>query len=325
VGLVGANAERTAKRAGAAGIGGAFSDLDAAIEATGARAVAIATPPNIHAAMVHTAVRRGCHVLCEKPFARDAAEARTLLAAAEAAGVVHIMGNQFRFNADRALMARAIGAGAIGEPRLVTISQYVALVADPAARRPGWWFDREQGGGWLGASGSHMIDMIRTWLGEFASLSAATPILSDRTGVAEDSYLLRFTMKSGVEGTLMQTGGAWGQFAAMTRVAGTDGTLWIDGGTVSLADRAGTRALEMPDDLTLPEEPVSADPAKPYLHIELPPARRLCEAWRAAIAGEPMGPVRPANFADGVAAMEVIDAIRASAAAGGALVEVGRA
>lgn len=323
VGLVGNDPERTAARARDNGIAHGFTDLDSAITATNARAVAIATPPNTHGALVHAAAARGCHILCEKPFARDAAEGRTMLAAAEAAGIVHVMGNQFRQMPDRALMARAIADGLVGAPRLATITQYVGLVADPAAVRPSWWFDDAQGGGWLRASGSHMIDMIRTWLGDFASLSATTTVLSDRSGVADDSYLLRFTTRGGVEGVVMQTGGAWGDFAQMTRVAGTHGTLWIEDGQVRLADRSGTRTLPVPAELALTPEPPSSDPKKPYLHIELPPARRLCEAWRAAIAGEPSGPVPLATFADGVACMEVIDAIRMSAAQGGVLVSLG--
>ena len=322
VGLVGANAERTRRRAETAAVPGAFTDLDTAITASGARAVVVATPPHTHAALVRTAVDRGCHVLCEKPFARDSGEARAMLAAAEQAGVVHFIGNQFRMMPERVVMARAIAEGLIGEPRLLSITQYAGLVADPGAKRPPWWFDDGAGGGWLGASGSHMIDMIRTWLGDFAELSAALPIVSDRRGVAEDSYLLRFTMANGAEGVLMQTGGAWGRPAAMNRVAGTHGTLWMENGGVWLADREGTRQLPIPDELALAPEAPSDDPAKPYLHIELPPAKRLCESWRAAIAGQPAGPVPVATFADGVACMAVIDAIRASAAAGGALVKV---
>ena len=121
---------------------------------------------------------------------------------------------------------------------------------------------------------------------------------------------------------LMQTGGAWGEFAGMTRVAGTRGTLWMEKSAVWLADRSGTRQLPIPDELLLSPEAPSDDPRKRFLHIELPPARRLCEAWRAAILEEPIGPVPVATFVDGVAAMQVIDAIRASAAANGALVEI---
>ncbi len=322
VGLVGADPIRTQNRATRNSVPHAFTDLDTAITNTGAAAVAVATPPLTHASLVHTALARRCHVLCEKPFARDAEEARRMLAAAEHAGVVHMMGNQFRMNPERVLMTRSIAQGLIGEPRLISITQYTDLVADPAARWPDWWFDSRAGGGWLGASGSHTIDMIRTWLGEFSTVSAATPIVSQRHDVAEDTFLLRFTMACGVEGVLLQTGGAWGEFAAMTRVAGTKGTLWLENGAVWLADSSGTRQLAIPDELRLSPEAPSDDPRKRYLHIELPPARRLCEAWRAAIRCEPIGPVPVATFVDGVAAMQVIDAIRASSAAHGALIEI---
>lgn len=323
VALVGANAQRTQERASANGIARSFTDLDQAIKETGAQAVAIATPPHTHADLVFTALRHGCHVLCEKPFARNAAEATAMRMAAEAAGVVHLLGNQFRMVPDRTLVAQALTDGLIGEPRLVSISQFVNLVADPAAPRPDWWFDQTAGGGWLGASGSHMLDMIRLWLGDFAAVSGKLQIVSERAGVAEDSYLTRFTMTSGVEGVLMQTGGAWGEHTAMVRIAGTRGTLSVEGGKVLLSDRDGTRELQVPDELRLPRVEPSTDPGKRFLHIELPPALRLCQAWHNAIHRRVTGPVPLATFADGEAVMQVTDAIRASSAAGGELITIG--
>jgi hypothetical protein len=54
------------------------------------------------------------------------------------------------------------------------------------------------------------------------------------------------------------------------------------------------------------------------------PYTRLCEVLRAGVEGRPAdSPVPVPTFADGVACMEVLDAIRASAAAHGALVTVG--
>jgi predicted dehydrogenase len=321
VGLVGTDQTRTGRAAERHGIAHAFTDLDAAIAQTGSTAVTVASPPHTHAGVVLAALGRGCHVLCEKPFARDAAEARMLLAEAGKAGIVHAVGNQMRMNPERILVARAIAEGLIGEPRFITIAQYAGLVADPGARRPGWWFDAEAGGGWLGASGSHMIDMVRSWLGEFVSLSASLPIVSERERVAEDSFAIRFAMANGVEGIMQQTGGAWGPYASLFRVAGTRGTVWLDEGTAWIADRSGARPLPVPPELELVPMAPSDDPRKPYIHIELPPSIRLCEAWRVAIEGRAAG-VPFATFADGLACMEVIDAARASASAGGALVAV---
>jgi predicted dehydrogenase len=325
VGLVGSDPARVRRRADAAGISQAFTDLDDAIARTGAIAVTVATPPHTHAPLVLAALARGCHVLCEKPFASNAAEARLLLEAAERAGVVHLLGNQFRLRPERVMIARAIADGAIGTPRLLTIAQYAGLVASPEARMPKWWFDKEAGGGWLGASGSHVIDQTRSWLGEFTSVSATLPTVSNRSDVAEDSFVIRFELTSGAQGILQQTGGAWGAHAAMTRVAGTAGTLWVESGQVWIADRDGTRHLPAPPDLLLPELPPSDDPMQQFLQLELPPARRLCEIWRARIEGRRLDAPELATFADGVACMEVIDAIRASAAANGELVSLPQA
>jgi predicted dehydrogenase len=310
-GLVGTHAERTKRRADANGIPQVFTDLDEAITRTAAKLVTIATPPLTHGPLVLNAISRGCHVLCEKPFASDTVEARALLQAAQCAGVVHALGHQFRWSPERAILARTIAQGLIGEPRLATLVQYLSLVASPEAKMPSWWFDRDAEGGWLGASGSHLVDQVRTMLGEFASLSAALPIVSDRKDVAEDSYVIRFQMANGVEGVLQQTAAAWGPGASMTSVAGTQGTVWIEAGAVKIADRNGTRELPVPADLILPEP------------VQFGPYTRLCEALRAAMDGRAATSAVPMpTFVDGVACMEVLDAIRRSAANKGELVVV---
>ena len=300
----------------------AFTDLDEAIRKTGAVAVTIATPPRTHAALTLTALSHGCHVICEKPLASDAAEARAMLQAAERAGVMHLIGNQFRWQPERVIVARALADGLIGEPRFLTLANYMPLVAAPEAKMPSWWFDEAAGGGWLGAHGSHMVDQIRTWLGEFESLSAALPVVSARQGVAEDSYVLRFRLTNGVQGVIQQTGGAWGPPASMTRVAGTLGTIWTEDGVVRIADRDGVRALPVPDDLTLPApSDEKDDPRHRLSHTEPAPFVRLCEVLRAGVEGRtPISTVPPPTFHDGLACMAVLDAIRASAARDGALV-----
>jgi predicted dehydrogenase len=326
VGLVGATPDRLARRAEKSGIARTFTDLDEAIVATGAEVVTIATPPGSHAKLALTAIGRGCHVVCEKPFAADAAEARTMLDAAEQAGVVHLVAHEFRWTPERALFGRALAEGLIGEPRFLVVDQFLQFCADPAMPLPGWWFDPAEGGGWLGASGSHLIDQIRAWLGDFASLSANLFLVSEREAQCEDSYSLRFRLKNGVEGSMQQSGGAWGPPGVLIRCAGTRGTIWIDSGKVFLADKAGTRELPLPADLVLPppQPSTDADPVRGGpIHFELAQFTRLCTALRDRIEGrESTSAVSPATFRDGLAAMQVLDAIRASSAQGGALTAV---
>ncbi|HEY6317173.1 MAG TPA: Gfo/Idh/MocA family oxidoreductase [Acidimicrobiia bacterium] len=319
VALVGRDPDKTARRAARLGVP-ASVDLGSLLASGEVAAVTIATPPATHARLAVAAAEAGKHVLCEKPFALDVAEAETMLAAADAAGVTHLIGHEFRLAPERAVLGRAVAEGRLGRVRLATLVQFVALVADPAARTPDWWFDAGAGGGWLGASGSHVIDQVRAWLGDFEEVSARLPVVSERTGAAEDTFVVRFRLRSGVDGVLAQTAAAWGPMTGVTRIVGTRASAWIDGSDAWLADADGTRRLDVPADLALPSPPEeSTDPRHRFTHLELGPFTRLGEALLAGVEGRPVVSAVPlATFADGVAAMRTLDAIRASAAAGGA-------
>ena len=322
VALVGTDIEKTARRAERAGVGVATTDLAAVLDDVDA--VTVATPPATHKLLVLAALRAGRHVLCEKPFTLTTNEARDLVAAAERARVTALVGHEFRWATERAVLGRAIAAGHIGEPRFAMLVQFVPLVADPAMRMPAWWFDQSLGGGWLGASGSHLVDQARVWLGEFTTVSAALRVVSDRKVSADDSFSVRARMANGCDVVLAQTAGAWGAPTGITRVAGSRGTVWLEGDTAMLADRDGTRALPVPPDLVLPPAPPALDdPVHAYTHLELGPYTRLAESFRAGVTGgPPPSPVPPPTFADGLSDMRVLDAIRASAAADGARVNV---
>ena len=322
VALVGRDGERTARRAARLGVPTACTSLAEALRLPGVEVVTIATPPATHAALATEVAAAGRHMICEKPFALDTVEARGMRDAAARAGVVALVGHEFRFAEDRATIARMLAAGDVGEPRLFSHVSFTPLLADPAAPAPEWWFDPRRGGGWLGASGSHLVDQVRSWLGEFADVSAALTVVSDRRGVAEDTFVVRFTLRSGVTGLLQQSAGAWGSAVQVTRVAGSSGSVWSADGTVWHASAAGERPVPVPDDLRLPPGPEeSDDPRHRFTHLELAPFTRLCEVLDDLIAGRPARhPAAPATFDDGLAATVVLDAVRGSAAAGGARV-----
>ena len=134
--------------------------------------VCIATPPDLHAPMTLAALEAGAHVLCEKPMAMDAGESRAMLEAAEAAGKLHVMGHELRFNPNRGRIKALLDTGEIGEVRHLNMVSINAGWGDPASRPAGdWWSLAEHGGGRFGAAGSHAIDLIRWWLGDVGALS----------------------------------------------------------------------------------------------------------------------------------------------------------
>ncbi|MGO9877262.1 MAG: Gfo/Idh/MocA family protein [Acidimicrobiia bacterium] len=321
VALVGRDQERTARRAERLGVPNVAASLGDALTFAGVDAVTIATPPFAHCALAIEACDAGRHVICEKPFALDAIEAAAMVAAADRAGVTALVGHEFRWTPERALVARVIAGGLIGEPRLATLVQYVPLVADPNTRVPDWWFDAARGGGWLGASGSHLVDQVRTWFGDVVSVSASLPTVARRVG-AEDSFAVRMSVHGAVEVMLQQTAASWTpNVVGVAMVAGTEGTLEVASEGVWLSDRTGRRMLGVPDDLAFgATRPANDDPRHRYTHLELGPYTRLCEALRAGAEGRRGTEHVPVpTFADGLACMRVLDAIRRSAAAGGAV------
>jgi predicted dehydrogenase len=319
--LVGRDPKRTELRAERFGIPVGTTSLAAALALPGVELVAVATPPHTHAAIVLEAVAAGKHVVCEKPFARDAAEARTMLAAAEEAGVVHLLGTEFRFGTAQALLTRLVGDGAVGTPRLATFLLLMPLLADPGGDVPEWWARAEDGGGWLGAHATHVIDQIRATLGEFSGVSASLSRVSDRPMSADDAYTVHFRTESGVDGIMQSSGSVWGPPVVTTRISGDQGTVWIEGDRVWLADAQGQRIVDPPNDLvTGPPNPPPADllvTTYDLMHstgIDMGPYTRLFETVRLTAGGQPVpSDPAPATFADGVASMEVMDAIRRSA------------
>jgi predicted dehydrogenase len=328
LGLVGRDPDRTRERARKFGVPLALTSLDDALTLHGVDAVTIATPPHTHAEIALSAIAAGKHVICEKPFARDAAEARRVLTAAQDAGIVHVLGTEFRWDPGQATLARTVRSGAIGEPRLATVLLHVPALADPSAGVPPWWADSSSGGGWFGAHGSQVIDQLRVTLGEFAQVSAALLRVATTTRTADDAFVVQFETRSGCAGVMQSTAADWGPPIVITRVAGTHGTAWIEGvGTkVRISDPAGTRTVPVGADLVAGPERPEPLPAG-VLHsaydnmiahgFDLVPYTRLAAAFRDLIldddpeARTAVDP-RPATFVDGVAGMQVLDAVRRS-------------
>jgi predicted dehydrogenase len=322
VGLVGRDATKTAERARRFDVPNAMTSLDDALHLPGADAVTVATPPHTHAEIALQAVAAGKHVLVEKPFARDAKEARAMLDAAARAGVVHLLGAEFRWNAGQALLNRVVREGAIGRPRLATFILHLPVLADPAGELPAWWADEGQGGGWLGAHAPHVIDQVRVMLGEIDRVGAGLARVVDRPATAEDSYTVHFRTRSGVEGLMQGTAAAWGTPLFVTRVTGSRGVARAEGDRVIVAGADGERDVHLPDDLA----PSTFDPppteltrtAYEQMHafgVEMPLYTRLASRFLDLIEGRRVPADPPhATFADGVAGMAVLDAIRLSAA-----------
>jgi predicted dehydrogenase len=124
--------------------------------------VSIATPVVTHCEMTLAALDGGKHVMCEKPMAMNAGEARRMKERAQEAGVLALIDHELRFLPGRLQMRELLHAGDIGKVKHVQLTFRTDSRAD-LTRPWNWWSDIKQGGGTLGAIGSHVIDGLR-WL-----------------------------------------------------------------------------------------------------------------------------------------------------------------
>ncbi len=324
--LVGRDPEKTAERARLFDVPRPLLSLRDALSVPGVDAVTIATPPRTHAELTLEAVAAGRHVVCEKPFTATLEEARRVLAAAEAAGVVHVLGTEFRWDPGQAGLAHVVGSGDIGRPRMATWIMNVPVLADPAAVVPGWWADAAERGGWMWAHGSQLIDQIRVTLGEFEGVSAHLIQVAERTSMtSDDGFVVHFRMCDGTVGVMQSTAADWGVLVE-TRVTGSTGAAWIEGvgSTVKVAGPDGVARAPAPEGVSQSKAPTLPDGSVRTTYeqmitfgVEYGPYVRLAETFGDMIAGRDVSGPRPATFHDGVAQMAVLEAIMESSAHAG--------
>jgi predicted dehydrogenase len=277
----------------------AFDSL-ADLAAAGAQAVAISTPADTHVPLVREAVALGLAVVCDKPFALDAAAADSAVEAAERAGVPLSVYQNRRWDSDFLTVRRLLEAGELGDVTLFesAFERYAAGEPVPAA-----------GAGILLDFGSHLVDQALTLFGPVARVHGEL----GGPGELEERFFAALEHAGGMTSHLS---GDWvqGAPAPRFRVRGTRGAYVVrgmDGQEPALI--AGAR----PDGDAWGTEPPErwgrlqrGDTSEPV------PSERgrwdtFYPAFAAAVRGE--GPV-PVDPRDAVAALKVIDAIRKSAA-----------
>ena len=102
-----------------------FASLDAAIANCDADFVLDVTPPAVHPEIAFAAFEAGLHVLGEKPLSDDFEIAKKVAAASSAAGLTHMITQNYRFGALPRTARRVLDQGLIGKPGQCDVKFYM--------------------------------------------------------------------------------------------------------------------------------------------------------------------------------------------------------
>ncbi len=238
VGLAGRSPDKTKRIAQDYGIPVATTRWQELLELD-CQLICVTTPPPLHREQAVSVLDAGKHLLCEKPMALNVAEAEAMVeAAARHDGQLALLDHELRFLPTRRKAKELLEAGAIGRILAVT-----ARVANDSRLEPdvpwSWWSDAAQGGGILGALGSHVFDGIRWLLGDIcgevrvrgATLGRAHKARQDggteREVTADDLASVTFSVGEAI-GTALIHGAAGDAPIDLLTFRGTEGTLVID-------------------------------------------------------------------------------------------------
>lgn len=234
-----------------------------------------------------------------------------------------MIAHEFRHTPQRAYIKELISQGFIGKFQICTMELFLDRAISPQPRPFTWNALRSEGGGVLGALGSHYIDCLRDWFGDISSVSGHLETLrpdmvdavtgQPRRSETDDTFTLSVMFTNGGFAVMTASFAVTPARGARIAVMGSEGTL--------VAEQQGPNPTE--DGVVLagregaPLKPLPT-PAK-FVPFSDPRDHRLM-AFRLLVRdfnrGIETGTSPSPGFVDGLRCQEVLDAVRESSSTG---------
>jgi len=342
LGLLDADPELTAARAGQLGLARAYASLDELLSDDQVHVVHVTSPNNLHYGQARQILAARRHIVCEKPLAMTSAESGELVRLAEASGLVNAVNFNIRFYPLNQHVANFVRDGGVGDVRLVTGRYHQDwLLYDTDWN---WRLEPEHGGALRAVAdiGSHWLDLTTFLTGLrveslMADLATFVPVRQKPVGAVETFSTERSAQTTPVaikteDAALLMLrfeGGARGAVSVSQVSAGRKNNIQyeIDGSSAAVAWDS-----EHPDHLWIghrgrPNEILQRDPGLmtalgraaarlPGGHVEGFAdtfAAHFSAIYDDVIAGHPAAKPAYATFADGHLEMLFGDAVAESA------------
>ncbi len=202
------------------GIARAHGSYEALIADPDLDAVYVLLPTSLHGRWTRAALAAGKHVLCEKPFTANAAEAREIADLAAASDRVVMEAIQFRYHPLTLRVEQIIASGELGKLQRVDVALCVLL-----PKFSGNCYNYSFAGGAMMDAGSYAVNMVRTFGGSTPEVVSARAKLRDPRVDRAMTAELRFA--SGHTGRLRCSLWSSDLFRASAKVVGDRGELRV--------------------------------------------------------------------------------------------------
>ncbi len=309
------------------GIPAAYDSVEAMLDGEALDALLVLTPNEAHHDVAMAAIERGLHVLCEKPLALSAPQARAMVEAADRAGVITMVPFTYRFMPVNRYVKLLVDEGYIGRPYSLDMRYFTGYGRSGAYM---WRFDASvAGSGVSGDIGSHFAYLARWWYGEVEAVTAVYTHVIPRAPrpdgapfpAADDSAMILLEFANGATGDIHVTSlayepGPFGQRHDLD-LHGSAGTLHSTTDWIRVQRLEGSREGDAETrELPIPDE-VWGDARRDVVHETYKDVFRrqehMTRAFVTAVAeGRPASP----DFADGLEIQRIIDAAGLSAREG---------
>ena len=191
--------------------------------------VSICSPNGLHASHSITALKAGCHVLCEKPMAITVSDCGEMIKTAEKMNRRLFAIKQNRFNPPVVAVKNAIDEGALGKIYSIQLSCFWNRNADYYANS--WKGTKSLDGGTLYTQFSHFIDLLYWMIGDIKDVKGFSGNYSHKDTIEfEDTGVFAVEFYNGAIGSINYTVNSYNKnMEGSLTVFGENGTVKIGG------------------------------------------------------------------------------------------------
>ncbi|MBZ0255231.1 Gfo/Idh/MocA family oxidoreductase [bacterium] len=206
-------------------IGKAYASVEDMLKNESADCISITSPNAFHAEHAVMAMKKGLHVLCEKPLCVSKKEIMQITSAAKKSGVLFMTAFSNRFYKGTQKAKQQIDAGKIGDPYMIRV-RFAHEGPKDWMMSKSFFNPKLAVGGALFDMGIHAIDLAQWLYGPIAKVSAITATLKHPIPM-EDNVILQFQFKSGALG-YAEAGWTSKQGFAGVEIMGSEAGLVVD-------------------------------------------------------------------------------------------------